>query len=94
MIDLSAAMGFEYVLVDNWWDKQIGRDRIADLNRYANQKGVKLLLWYSSNGYANDAPQTPKHCMNTALARNREMAWLQKLGIAGIKVDFLGSRRP
>ena len=91
MIDLSAAMGFEYVLVDNWWDKQIGRDRIADLNRYANQKGVKLLLWYSSNGYANDAPQTPKHCMNTALARNREMAWLQKLGIAGIKVDFLGS---
>ena len=91
MIDLSAAMGFEYVLVDNWWDKQIGRDRIADLNRYANQKGVKLLLWYSSNGYSNDAPQTPKHCMNTALARNREMAWLQKLGIAGIKVDFLGS---
>ena len=91
MIDLSAAMGFEYVLVDNWWDKQIGRDRIADLNRYANQKGVKLLLWYSINGYANDAPQTPKHCMNTALARNREMAWLQKLGIAGIKVDFLGS---
>ena len=91
MIDLSAAMGYEYVLVDNWWDKQIGRERIADLNRYANSKGVKLLLWYNSNGYANDAPQTPKHCMNTALARNREMAWLQKLGIAGIKVDFLGS---
>ena len=91
MIDLSAAMGFEYVLVDNWWDTQIGRDRIAELNRYANSKGVKLLLWYNSNGYANDAPQTPRHCMNTALARNREMAWLQQLGIAGIKVDFLGS---
>ena len=91
MIDLSAEMGFEYVLVDNWWDKQIGRDRIAELNRYANQKGVKLLLWYNSNGYANDAPQTPKHCMNTALARNREMAWLRELGVAGIKVDFLGS---
>ena len=91
MIDVSAKMGFEYVLVDNWWDKQIGRDRIVELNRYANSKGVKLLLWYNSNGYANDAPQTPKHCMNTALARNREMAWLQKLGIAGIKVDFLGS---
>ena len=91
MIDLSAAMGFEYVLVDNWWDTQIGRDRIAELNRYANSKGVKLLLWYNSNGYANDAPQTPRNCMNTALARNREMAWLQQLGIAGIKVDFLGS---
>ena len=85
MIDLSAAMGYEYVLVDNWWDKQIGRDRIVELNRYANSKGVKLLLWYNSNGYANDAPQTPRNCMNTALAR------LQKLGIAGIKVDFLGS---
>ena len=91
MIDLSAAMGFEYVLVDNWWDTQIGRDRIVELNRYANSKGVKLLLWYNSNGYANDAPQTPRNCMNTALARNREMAWLQQLGIAGIKVDFLGS---
>ena len=91
MIDLSAAMGYEYVLVDNWWDKQIGRDRIVEVNRYANSKGVKLLLWYNSNGYANDAPQTPRNCMNTALARNREMAWLQKLGIAGIKVDFLGS---
>ena len=90
MIDLSAKMGFEYVLVDAWWDKQIGRDRIAELNRYANQKGVKLLLWYNSNGFANDAPQTPKHCMNTALARNREMAWLKQLGIAGIKVDFFG----
>ena len=29
--------------------------------------------------------------MNTALARNREMAWLQQQGTAGIKVDFLGS---
>ena len=91
MIDLSAAMGYEYVLVDNWWDKQIGRDRIVDLNRYANSKGVKLLLWYNSNGYANDAPQTPKHCMNTALARNREMAWLQKYGL---QVVFHGCTIP
>ena len=91
MIDLSAAMGFEYVLVDNWWDTRIGRDRIPQLVSYAKQKGVKLLLWYNSNGYVNDAPQTPRNCMNTALARNREMAWLQQLGIAGIKVDFFGS---
>jgi hypothetical protein len=91
MIDLSSAMGFEYVLVDNWWDTRIGRDRIPQLVSYAREKGVKLLLWYNSNGYANDAPQTPRNCMNTALARNREMAWLQQQGIAGIKVDFLGS---
>ena len=91
MIDLSAAMGFEYVLVDNWWDTRIGRDRMAELVSYARQKGVRLLLWYSSNGYWNDAPQGPRNCMNTALARNREMVWMQQLGIAGIKVDFFGS---
>ena len=90
MIDLSAAMGFEYCLVDNWWDQQIGRDRMAELAAYAQSKGVSLMLWYSSNGYWNDAPQTPKHCMNTAVAREREMQWLRSIGIKGIKVDFFG----
>lgn len=87
-IDLAAAMGYEYVLVDNWWDTQIGRKRIADLSRYAQDKGVHLMLWYNSNGYENDAPQGPKQCMNTAVARKREMAWLKSIGVKGIKVDF------
>ena len=91
MIDLAATMGYEYVLVDAHWDTQIGRDRIAELSKYAQSKKVRLLLWYNSNGYGNDAPQGPRNCMNTALARNKEMAWMQKLGIAGIKVDFFGS---
>ena len=90
MIDLSAAMGFEYCLVDNWWDQRIGRERMAELSAYAQSKGVSLMLWYSSNGYWNDAPQTPKHCMNTAIAREREMQWLRSIGIKGIKVDFFG----
>ena len=89
-IDLAAAMGFEYCLVDNWWDERIGRDRIAELSRYARQKGVSLMLWYNSNGYENDAPQTPRQCMNTAVARDREMAWLKRIGVKGIKVDFFG----
>lgn len=90
MIDLAAKMGYEYVLVDALWDKQIGRDRVAELSRYAQSKGVRLLLWYNSNGYWNDAPQGLRNGMNTALARNREMAWMQQVGIAGIKVDFFG----
>ncbi len=90
MIDLSAAMGYEYVLVDGLWDKQIGRDRIEKLAAYAKGKDVRLLLWYNSNGYWNDAPQGPRDGMNTAYAREREMAWMQKHGIAGIKVDFFG----
>ena len=89
-IDLAAAMGYEYCLVDNWWDTQIGRERIEQLSRYAQSKGVSLLLWYNSNGFWNDAPQGPRDCMNTAIAREREMKWLKRIGVKGIKVDFFG----
>ncbi len=89
-IDLAAQMGYEYCLVDALWDKQIGRGRMAELSKYAQQKGVRLLLWYNSNGYENDAPQSPRQCLNTAIARDREMAWLKKIGVKGIKVDFFG----
>ena len=89
-IDLASAMGFEYCLVDNWWDTQIGRDRIEELSKYAQSKGVHLLLWYNSNGFWNDAPQGPRNCMNTSIAREREMKWMQSIGIKGIKVDFFG----
>ena len=89
-IDLASAMGFEYCLVDNWWDQRIGRDQMAELSKYAQSKGVHLLAWYNSNGYWNDAPQTPRDCMNTAIAREREMSWLQSIGVKGIKVDFFG----
>ena len=90
-IDLAAEMGFEYTLVDNWWDTQIGRDRMRELSEYAQGKGVKLMLWYNSNGHWNDAPQGPRDCMNTSYARQREMRWMKEIGIAGIKVDFFGS---
>ena len=89
-IDLAAAMGYEYCLVDNYWDDRIGRDRIADLSKYAQSKGVSLMLWYNSNGIANDAPQSPRNCMNTAVAREKEMRWLRQVGVKGIKVDFFG----
>lgn len=89
-IDLAANMGYEYVLVDAGWDVNIGRDRVAELSRYAQSKGVSLLFWYNSNGAANDAPQTPRNCMNTAVARDREMKWLKSIGAKGIKVDFFG----
>jgi len=89
-INLASDMGFEYCLVDNWWDTQIGRERIAELSKYAQSKGVHLMLWYNSNGFWNDAPQGPRNCLNTAIAREREMNWMQSIGIKGIKVDFFG----
>lgn len=89
-IDLAAEMGYEYCLVDGCWDTNIGRERMAELSRYARSKGVSLMLWYNSNGYWNDAPQTPKQKMNTVGERRREMAWMKSIGIKGIKVDFFG----
>lgn len=89
-IDLAGQMGYEYCLVDAGWDVNIGRERMAELSRYAQQKGVHLLLWYNSNGFWNDAPQTPRDCMHTAVAREREMAWMKSIGVKGIKVDFFG----
>jgi hypothetical protein len=89
-IDLAAAMGYEFCLVDNWWDNNIGRERIVELSRYAQSKGVSLMLWYNSNGSWNDAPQTPRNCLDTNIARDKEMRWLKEIGVKGIKVDFFG----
>lgn len=89
-IDLASAMGYEYALVDCAWDTNIGRERVADLVRYARSKKVELFLWYSSSGYWNDITQSPINHMDNSIIRKREMAWLQSLGVKGIKVDFFG----
>ena len=47
-------------------------------------KGVKLLLWYNSNGYANDAPQTPRHCMNTVVEHRFHAVAEPEVGIPAI----------
>lgn len=83
-------MGYEYALIDNWWDTNIGRDRMKSLIEYARSKGVELFLWYSSSGYWNDIEQGPVNHMDNAIIRKREMKWLQSLGVKGIKVDFFG----
>ena len=89
-IDFSAAMGYQSVLVDALWDTQIGYDKVEKLAKYGAEKGVGLYLWYNSNGYWNDAPQSPRGIMDNAIARRKEMKWMQSIGIRGIKVDFFG----
>ena len=89
-VDLAAAMGYEYVLIDNWWDNNIGRDRMEQFIKYARNKGVEVFLWYSSSGYWNDIEQSPVNRMDNSIARKQEMRWLQSLGVKGIKVDFFG----
>ena len=89
-VDLAAAMGYQYVLIDNWWNTNIGHDRMTQFIKYANSKGVDVFLWYSSSGYWNDIEQGPTNLMDNAIARKREMKWLQQQGVRGIKVDFFG----
>ena len=89
-IDFAAAMGYRSVLIDALWDQQIGYDRMEQLAEYGRSKGVGIFLWYNSNGQWNDAPQSPRDKMDKSAPRRKEMAWMQKNGILGIKVDFFG----
>lgn len=89
-IDFSAAMGWDTVLIDAWWDSKIGYDGIEKLAKYAKEKGVDLFLWYNSNGSWNDAPQGPRGVMNDIVKRRKDMKWMHENGIRGIKVDFFG----
>ena len=89
-IDLAAAMNFEYVLIDNWWDTNIGKERMAQLIKEAQSKGVDVFLWYSSSGYWNDIVQGPVNKMDNGIIRKQEMKWIQSQGVKGIKVDFFG----
>lgn len=89
-VDLAAAMGYEYILVDSWWDKMTGYDRMEKLVKYAHSKGVDVFLWYSSSGYWNDIEQSPINKMDNSIIRKKEMRWMQRLGVKGIKVDFFG----
>ncbi len=89
-LDMAARLGWEYMLVDCDWDRKIGYEKIAQLAQEADAKGVKLILWYNSNGQWNTAPMTPKDRMHLPAVRRQELRRLKEMGIAGIKVDFFG----
>lgn len=89
-IDLASKLAYEYILIDALWDKNIGKERMKDLIQYAKSKNVGVLLWYNSNGAANDAPMGPRNKMSSAIERKKEMKWLKDIGVKGLKVDFFG----
>lgn len=89
-VDFARDMGYSYVLIDNWWDLNIGRDGIASLVEYAKERNVGVVLWYSSSGYWNDIVQGPTNLMDRAITRKEQMRWMRSLGVKGIKVDFFG----
>jgi len=87
-IDYAAAMQWPYTLIDAEWDKRIGKDKIEELVKYARSKNVGILLWYNSSGDWNQTALTPKNVLLTEESRKREFAWLQSIGVKGIKIDF------
>ena len=89
-IDLAVDLGYENILIDAGWDKNIGYERMPELLGYAKDKGIRPILWYSSSGHWNDIVQSPTNKMDRPIVRKKEMKWLRDNGVECIKVDFFG----
>ncbi|MCU0914885.1 MAG: glycoside hydrolase family 97 protein [Planctomycetes bacterium] len=89
-VDLAAAMGWEYSLVDANWT-QMKNGTIHDLLAYAQSKNVGLLFWYNSGGPHNSVSEKPRGLMDDRDIRREEFQLLRKWGVKGVKVDFFQS---
>lgn len=89
-IDFAADMGYDNVLIDNWWDTNIGEEKIEELIKYAKSKGVHVTLWYSSSGSWNDIEQGPINRMDRPIERKKWMKWMRDNGVDAVKIDFFG----
>lgn len=89
-IDYASRMNWTYTLIDADWDRKIGYERMTDLISYAEERNVKILLWYNSAGDWNTTPYTPKSKLLTAEDREKEFTKLKEMRVAGLKIDFFG----
>ena len=86
--DMAATLHLPYVLIDAEWDEMKDGKTIEDAVAYAKLKGVKPMIWYNSSvGWVNGAPG-PKYRLNKPEDREKEFAWCEQLGVAGVKIDF------
>ena len=87
-VDMAVALHLPYVLIDAEWDTMKDGKTVEDAVNYANEQGVRPLIWYNSSvGWVDGAP-TPKYRLNKPEDREKEFAWCEKIGVAGVKVDF------
>ena len=87
-VDMAATLHLPYVLIDAEWDEMKAPYTIEDAVNYARSKSVKPLIWYNSSvGWVDGAP-TPKFRLNKSEDREKEFAWCEKMGVAGVKIDF------
>lgn len=89
-IDLAADMGWEYSTVDANWHTMADGD-VERLLRHAEERGVRLLLWFNSGGPTNDVPEGPRGRLNDRDTRVETFSSLADRGVAGLKVDFFDS---
>ena len=87
-VDMAETLKLPYVLIDAEWDEMKDGRTIEEAVAYANSKGVKPMIWYNSSvGWIDGAP-TPKFRLNKPEDREKEFAWCEKIGVAGVKIDF------
>lgn len=87
-IDLAAEMGWSYDLIDWQWDGMSNGGNVEDAVKYALDRGIKPMLWYNSSTAWCSAGSGPLYRLNKKEDREKEYAWLNKIGVAGIKIDF------
>ena len=87
-VDMAVTLQLPYVLIDAEWDEMKDGKTIEDAVSYASARGIKPLIWYNSSvGWVNGAPG-PKFRLNKPEDREREFAWCERIGVAGVKIDF------
>ena len=87
-VDMAATLHLPYVLIDAEWDEMKDGKTVEDAVNYAKQCGVKPMIWYNSSvGWVNGAPG-PKFRLNKPEDREKEFAWCERIGVAGVKIDF------
>ena len=87
-VDMAVTLKLPYVLIDAEWDEMQDGKTIEDAVAYANSQGIRPLIWYNSSvGWVDGAPG-PKYRLNKPEDREKEFAWCEKIGVAGVKIDF------
>ena len=87
-VDMAVTLKLPYVLIDAEWDEMKDGKTIEEAVAYATSQGVKPLIWYNSSvGWIDGAPG-PKFRLNKPEDREREFAWCERIGVAGVKIDF------
>ena len=94
-VDLAAATGCEYLLVDAGWRTEEwgwleeGADiwaRAAELCTYAARRNVGIVLWHAYPEGRDDGPG-----LTTMESREEFFRQCQKAGVKGVKIDFFDS---